>query len=170
MPSDPSCWPTSWCPDLQGRSPQHLLALPLPLLSSPPATSPCLCYPAFSSSLLPASLSPPRTPTPHADTALHPPPHPFLPLPCPPSSKPRCPPNTSRAAASPTRPRRPHWDPLGAARIQGLPLDLQNTSAGSTGPAGSRAGRCSCMWRRQGVCDFIPFGVEPGVKLNTPSC
>lgn len=56
------------------------------------------------------------------------------------------------------------WGPQGAA------LGLQNTSTSNVRPAGLGTGHCSCMWCRQGVCDFIPFGAEPGIKLNTPSC
>lgn len=57
-----------------------------------------------------------------------------------------------------------HRQNLGAAP------GLQNTSTSNVRPAAPGAGHCSCTWRRQGACDFIPFGAEPGIEPNTPSC
>lgn len=59
-----------------------------------------------------------------------------------------------------------HGDASGVAEIQVLP----RTSTSNAGPAAPSAGHCSCMWHRRGAGDFIPFGAEPGIELNPPSC
>lgn len=105
----------------------------------------------------------------------HPPPAPQGPAQCTtPMSR------TLRGAAKEAQNLGTFWPP---ANLQHHPMEtptryqnsgaargLQNTSTSNVRAAAPGAGHCSCTWRRQGACDFIPFGAEPGIEPNTPSC